>query len=342
MKPSILSKKLPIRIIGTLLITAITIVSCAPEEDPGNPGSSQLPESVVLKETALYPEGIVYSNDLDQFLVGSYYKGKVMKVDLDGNMSLFIDDDRLVSVVGLAIDSKRKRLVVTNSDSGFGEGSDASTIGQIAEVLVYDLNTADLILEVDLSGLIQGGHFINDVVVDPDGNIYATDSFSPAIYKIDSDGNASVLVANESFMPPQGAFGLNGIVYNTAGYLITGLAYNGKLFKIPVNNPSEFTEISVSQNINSMDGLEFISDNILAVVSNNITGAPYQEAVYQLVGSNSWEEASVEFTHPATDGTFPTTLTTVRGALYVNYAYFSNLIMGLDPVQEFNIQKVNF
>ncbi|HBH06351.1 MAG TPA: hypothetical protein DDX92_07090 [Flavobacteriales bacterium] len=335
-------KKLPLKMLSIVIFTSTVFAACQKDENTDLPTTRDLPEEILLKETALYPEGIAYSSGLDKILVGSYYKGKIVQVDLEGNITPFASDDNLVSVVGLAIDEKNERLIGTNSDSGLGEKSQSSTTGVLAEVFAYDLNSGERVMSVDLSGLYLGGHFINDVALDEDGNIYATDSFSPVIYKIDEQGKASVLVSNDAFIPPQGAFGLNGIVYHPDGYLITGLAYNGELFKIPLSDPGQIQSIDVNQSVNSLDGLLLIDNQTLALVSNNFTGAPFNETVYQLKSATNWETATVQSAYLADEGSFPTTLTSIDGSVYVNYGYFQGLVSAGDPVEVFNINKVLF
>ena len=91
----------------------------------------------------------------------------------------------MVSAVGLRIDSQRDRVLVCNSDPGVSLHTDKTTQGKLAGLAVFQLSTGKLIKYLDLGGLSSGGnHFCNDIAVDDDGTAYATDSFSPIIYKI--------------------------------------------------------------------------------------------------------------------------------------------------------------
>ncbi len=300
------------------------------------------PDTILLNEASLYPEGIVYSESLKKLIVGSYYKGKIVTVDAEGNIANFISDPTLVSVVGMSIDESKNWLVVCNSDGGISLNSNATTSGRLAQVIVYDLTTGAKLRTTDLSGLYQGGHFANDIRTDNNGTCYITDSFSPIVYKISASGTASILANNTSFIPPQGAFGLNGLVFHPNNYIIVGMAYNGKLYKIPLDNPQNITEITLNTPVNSIDGLLLVDNNTIVLVSNNFTGAPFNEAVYKLTTTNNWTSATVTSTFTNLVGTYPTTVTKINTDVYVNFAYFQNLASGVNPITTFKIQKVNF
>ena len=320
-----------------LVFITLFIFSCEKED------VQKLPDSYPLQEISLYPEGIVYNDVTEKTYVGSYFKGKILTVDLFGTMSNFIIDESLVAVVGMAVDNKNNRLLVCNSDAGISLRSDNATIGQLAEIIVYNLTTGEKLKTIDLSGLIQGGHFLNDIVLDNDGNMYVTDSFSPAIYKIDGNDNPSVLVSNSIFEVPQGTFGLNGIAYHEDNYLIVGKSFGGVLYKIPLSNPNEIQEITLSSSVNSLDGLLLTDKNTLMLVSNNFTGAPFDEAVYKIETTNDWASGNIVETFTALDGEYPTTLTEINNGLYVNFGYFPELIDPISaPNDNFKLQKIKF
>ena len=88
--------------------------------------------------------------------------------------------------------------------------------------------------------------------------------------------------------------------------------------------------------------LLLIDNQTLALVSNNFTGAPFNETVYQLKSATNWETATVQSAYLADEGSFPTTLTSIDGSVYVNYGYFQGLVSAGDPVEVFNINKVLF
>jgi len=303
-----------------------------------------LPNSIEVNESGLYPEGISYNHNTQRFYLSSYHKGKIVSVDHEGTIYPFAEDSSLLTIVGMKIDPKNNRLIACNTDLGFSTNSttdENSTIGRLAKVEVYDLGTQKKISTYDLSNLYQGGHFINDLTLDTAGNIYVTDSFSPVIYKIATDGTRSVFAESSLFSVEANQFGLNGIVA-TETHLIVAKSEGAKLFKIAFNDPSDIHEITVNQNLNSIDGLLLNSQNELLVVSNNFIGEGFNEAVYKLQSLDDWNTGTVKGTFTVEGKVYPTTLTDVDGTVYVNYSYLPSLIQNKPNIDSFKIQKVTF
>lgn len=326
-----------IKSITLVALASVVLVSCL-KNDP-----EPLLESYIINEANLHPEGIAYSSSQEKIFVGSYRLGKIMMVDLEGNTSEFVDDDALITAVGIKVDDTGNRLVVTNSDLGLSIKSDPSTIGQIGQILIYDLTTGNKTKTIDLASLFLGGHFLNDLTIDNSGNIYVTDSFSPVIYKIDINGNGSVLVNNPLFQAPEGAFGLNGIVYHPDNFLIVGMAHNASIYKVPLNNPDNVQLITLNQNVNSLDGLLLDDDNTLLLASNYFQGPEFDEAIYKIETTNNWSSGSVTSSTKNFIGEFPTTMTHVNDATFVSVGFFRDLVDPTSPVvSTFTLQKIKF
>ena len=74
-----------------IFIAYFLIISCDNKEN-----ITPLPDLIELKEASLYPEGIVYYSQDEIIMVGSYHKGKILTVDIAGNLKDFIKDESLV------------------------------------------------------------------------------------------------------------------------------------------------------------------------------------------------------------------------------------------------------
>jgi len=304
---------------------------------------AQLPNEILIKSPGLYPEGLVYDNRTEAFYTTSVAQGKIVKVTKDGKVTVFADDEDLVSTIGLEIDVKRNRLIVCNSDPGASSKSSEATKGKLAAVVFYNLKTGKREKYIDLTAIApQGGHMANDVTIDNNGNLYITDSFSPIIYKVSNKGKATILINDERLAAPAGTFGLNGLVYHPNGFLIVAVYNGGKLFKIPLSNPSDLKEIELGgKPFPTIDGVLFLDNNTIALACNNLTGADFTSAVYKVNTNNNWMSANTIAVFE-TGNTFPTTLTKAGNDVFVVYAKLQMLFGGKPIVQEFEITKVKF
>jgi hypothetical protein len=152
-----------------------------------------------LKEKDLIPEGITFDPVGHKFYIGSFHKGKIVSVDQNGFISDFAKkgQDGLMPVLGMKVDAKKRILWVVNS---FGRAN--SSISQEhygkSGVFKYDLETGLLIKKYMLPQ--EEGHFLNDLALHPNGDVYLTDSNIPAVYKIEKHADTlEKFVALEGF-----------------------------------------------------------------------------------------------------------------------------------------------
>lgn len=277
-----------------------------------------------IYETDLYPEGIEYDIRGDRFLISSITRGDIGQVK-DGEYTVWISNPEFTSTLGLHIDHTTKRVLITNTNID----------GSLAELFAYDLS-GNFLFKSDLGILSAGGHLANDVSVDRHGNAYVTDSYGGIIYKVDPKGAAEIFIQDEAFTPPPGAFGLNGIDYHPRGFLIVSRADTNELFKIPLNDPQNFSKIQFSAALYSPDGLYLKNPNELLVVSNDFGGE--NSRVQTLRTRDGWETATLtdDFLTP---GSFLTTVTVKRSTPYVLSAHLDVLLSG-GSSDVFSILKV--
>ncbi|MGW8248409.1 MAG: hypothetical protein ACWGOV_09890 [Acidiferrobacterales bacterium] len=246
----------------------------------------QAPDVVSIKVPALYPEGMDYDAKGKRFIVSSMHEGTVGQVTDDGSYKPFVTDSNLVSSVGLRVDAARNRLLVCNSDPGASVHTKKENQGKFAGLGIYDLSSGKLIKYIDLAALSKGGgHFCNDIAIDDAGNIYATDSFSPIIYKIDTKDDPSILLEDKRFTGD--GFNLNGLVYKD-GYLVVAKYNEGLLFKVPVDKPTDYKEVKIDQKLVGADGLLWGPDGSLIVIANLSTNK-----IFKLTSPDNWDSAKV-------------------------------------------------
>ncbi len=298
-----------------------------------NHDEDELPEQIIITETALFPEGIEYDQKSKRYLVSSLTRGTIGQVDDQGNYEPFIEDDDFVSTIGIHIDHPGKRLLVCVSDPNEGD---------LAALGIYDLPSGERLAFTnlgDISGAPDAPHFANDVANDMQGNAYVTDSFYPVIYKVDKEGNASVFLEDDTFRPSPGGFGLNGIVFHPMGFLIAAFSETATLYKIPLDDPENFSEISVDEPLINPDGLYLSRNQQTLLVVDNAQGSADGKVV-ALESEDGWETTEVEGIFE-TGAVTPTTVTQRGKAYYVIYAHLNELFSGNLSREEFEITKVD-
>ncbi|MFH9354174.1 hypothetical protein [Kitasatospora sp. NPDC017646] len=295
-----------------LLGTAGTLPAAAAAHCPA-------PAVITGHAPALVPETAVWDQAHHRFLVGSMRHGTVSAVALDGTVRTLIDDPgTLTEIAGLRIDQVHRRVLVTNLDNGIGERSGPATLGRVAGIAAYDLDTGRRLYYTDLAAVAGdgGSHLANDIAVAPDGTAYVTDSFAPIVYRVGPDGTGSVLLRDERLAPAPGAYGLNGIAYRD-GRLVLGKWDDGTLWQIPLRDPAAVRRVEIADGgaLLHLDGIFARPDGTIAGVTNAFYGAG-RDAEVELRSDDHWRTARLTAVRPSADPT-PTAVTTgPAGALY--------------------------
>jgi len=143
-----------------------------------------------LAETDLLTEGIAYDPREKAFYVGSVHHRKILRVGRTGRVSEFVTEgrDSLWSPLGMKVDPVRRVLWVAVAAlpqmSGFVRSDDGRT-----GLFRYDLGSGRLTgrFLVRPDGV---GHALGDVTISRSGDVYASDSRSPAIYLVRAGGDS--------------------------------------------------------------------------------------------------------------------------------------------------------
>ena len=304
---------LPLPIV-TSLLGSIAFANSASADSPVTMAGNDLAR---IETGPIYPEGIEYNPATQKFLLGSFREGSVYAVDGNGNSELLIRDERLVTVLGIRVDATRNRLLVTASDLGVSLRRSAPGPNKYAALGIYELSTGKPLHFVDLGALRPSGenHLANDLAVDDDGNAYVTDSLAPVIYRVDVNGNASVLLDNKEMFSGDGV-NLNGIVFHPKGYLIVVKKNDGSLFKVPLNNPEQFSRIRTPQPFVAGDGLVLANGENLIVIANRI-GSTISNTAFALNSIDDWNSAQIGGVFKFAGDDYPTTGAVKDGRIFV-------------------------
>ncbi|MET7283112.1 hypothetical protein ABZS29_33100 [Kribbella sp. NPDC005582] len=259
---------------------------------PAAPAQALATEVSITGRTAdRYPEGIAWDPARRAFLVGSIATGRISVVGRDGVPHPFGVAPG-VSTFGLHVDAPRNRVLVTYADIGAGERSSEATSYQESGVAVYDLRNGRLLRRIDLNtprlNPASGKHGANDLAIDAVGNAYVSDPAGDAIYKIDRGGRASVLVRDARLRSD--SIGVNGIVWDSAGFLLAVRYDTGVLLRI--TPAGRMSEVAVGKRLVGGDGLAMTRNHRLIAVTNKL-GAPGVEEVTVLSSVDGFRSARV-------------------------------------------------
>jgi sugar lactone lactonase YvrE len=288
-----------------------------------------LPDTVTISDPGRFPEGIEWDAQAGRFLLGSLRDGSVVAVADDGTITPFIDvPEEGLSSVGLHIDQNTNRLLVAYGNPAVF--SDPSAAGRAA-IGIYDLETGEQLHFVDMSELYEGGHFANDLTVDADGNAYVTDTFSPVIYQVTPEGEASVFIEDERLNF------INGIDFSPDGYLLVSASADASLWKIPVDDPSAISQVELIQPFGA-DGMLLTPEGDLIAVANLVgEDGSTRSALISVSSADDWATATVD-TEFETQGV--TTAAYRDGEIYAIYAML-NQMGSATPPETFDIQRID-
>ena len=169
-----------------------------------NPPVLQARPAFTIKETNLIPEGIAWSAKQKRFYLGSV-KRKIIEVDSTGQARDFAPaaKNELGVVVGLRVDDLRGQLWAVSEQI-------SPQPGLVRGIFRYRLSDGKLLQNYPVKG--GQADLVNDLVVAPDGTLYATASNSGSLIRI-SPGSSFA----EVFLPPHSLPDPNGISVSRDG-----------------------------------------------------------------------------------------------------------------------------
>lgn len=294
-------------------------------------------QRINFKAPMMYPEGTAYNPAKNIFYISSVKTGTIGIVDAKGMYKPFYEDSTLKSSYGMEIDTKRNKLWVCTGDANYSKFSDSVTYKKMIRLIGLDLNTGRKTDDIDLSNLVEGKHFANDITMDDKGNLYITDSYSPVIYKVDAQQQPSVFAKSDWFKSID--VGLNGIEWHPQGFLLVAHNTTGQLFKVDMAQPERITKIQMKTFFPGADGLLWDAEGNLVLIQNKGVNK-----AFQLVSKDNWQSAEVKaYTLVADRLHYPTTGTLNNKKVYVLNSKLNEVTdPTVPPSKEFSLQQVRF
>ena len=231
--------------------------------------SNESPEGVAqrafqLGDSDLIAEGMAYSENRHEFYVSSVRKRKILCIKSTGEESdSSLPNDSLWSVMGMAVDQKRQILWAATSALGQMEGFREDLRGRAA-IVKYDLRKGTLVGRWEVSP-VGTGHTVGDLTLDNAGDVYATDSQAPNIYRLTSDGKFELYLTSNQFVS------LQGIAWSKDNKLLYVSDYARGVFVIdPKRKRVHLMAPLRNETLLSIDGLYWY-DGTLIATQNDIS-----------------------------------------------------------------------
>ncbi len=228
---------------------------------------------ITIDTERFFPEGSTV-DAAGNFYIGSMDLGSIVKVPAGTTTpASFIEpsmENGLVSVLGLYADDARNTLWACSSDAGNGQLAGSAPVALKA----FDMTTGALTGSWDwpaarkpIAGAPVNG-FCNDITVDDDGNVYATDSWYPRILVLKNGRNKLKEWVYDKKVFPQTQWHLNGIdIDEDAGILYAVENHPGTLYAVdmmPNGNAGSVSVVDTSRPLLSPDGLKVVAEGMLA------------------------------------------------------------------------------
>jgi len=283
-----------------------------------------------LESPALYPETLVAEPAGAGFLFGSFRQGAIYRVSLDGRATRLVDDPRLCSVLGIAVDARRGRIWAVNADLGVSLRPSTRGPKQLAAVGVYDLKTGANIDYFELESLADGPHLLNGIALDDAGTAYVTDSFAPVIYRVELGTKPRILVRDARFLGE--GVNLNGVVVHPDGYLLVVKKSDGTLFKVQLSEPVSISPVAHDAALPGGDGLLLTDSRHLVVVSNQ-TPRARRNSLIALESLDGWRSSKSLGILPL-GSDYPTTAALRDDVIYVVSSQLNDLISSTPDQRE--------
>ena len=244
--------------------------------------------AVQLRDKTMIAESVAFDPKAKMFYAGSIHQRKIVTVDAKGAESEFSTvDDGLFAVLGMKVDAKRGVLWVATSAIPQMRGFTEADKGR-SGVFKYDLRTRKLLKKYLLPTGEQ--HMLGDVWLDAAGNVFATDSVSPNIYRIDAAKDTiRPFVTSDLFAS------LQGITAGAKANEIFVADYAKGIFRIDLTSKA-ITQLKPDANVTvlGIDGLYFHRGRLIAI-QNGIT--PNRVAAFSIEGDRITSTTVLEANH---------------------------------------------
>lgn len=297
------------------------------------------PHIISFRSPNLYPEGITW-DPLDQhFIVGSFRDRAIHSVSDAGVVDTLVSDLSLpenVTFLGLTVDNHHRRLLAVLHAM--------EPLPPFNALAAYDLRSRKRLFLAPLYGDADSDssvsrHIANDVTVDFAGNAYVTNAAANFIWKVNAKGEASIFSRSRVFTEypvdhtsPYSFCGLNGILYNSNGYLLVVQSNTGKMFKVDADDGTARL-VLLPRDLPWADGIAARKDGVVVVIS--------QRRAWFLKSDDGWAQGAIFDETALEPEGFPTSVTIGGGErVYVIFGHVEEGHFRKGEREVFSIEEI--
>ena len=213
-----------------------------------------------INEKGLVPESVAYDPVTKVFYISSVYKRKILSLDQKDEVRDFATErDGLWSVMGMKVDARRRFLWVCTAAHPQMMNYRAEENGS-SGIFKYDLRSGKLLKKYLLANKPKP-HWLGDLVINSAGDVFASDSISPAIYVVrQGSDNLEVFLEGQPFTSPQ------GLAFTSDEQSLFMADYAKGIFLIDLKT-RKVTELLPAPNstLLGIDGLYYYKDTLVGV-----------------------------------------------------------------------------
>ncbi len=212
-----------------------------------------------LTEKGLIAESIAYDPQTKTFYISSVHKRKIISINAKGEAKDFAtQDDGLWAVLGMKVDAKRNLLWACTSAVNQAANVKAEDKGK-SGILKFDLKAGKL-LKTYLIPDRTAQHWLGDLLIAPNGDVFATDSAKPSVYVLRA-GKEEI----ETFLEDKSFVNLQGLDFSSDGKLLFVADYAKGVHVVDLKTKSVIL-LAVPSNVTMLgiDGLYFYKGSLIA------------------------------------------------------------------------------
>lgn len=255
---------------------------------------NQSQKAFSLEDKTLIAESVAFNPKTQTYYMGSVHQRKIVAIDKNGVASDFSKPvDGLWSVLGMRVDAERGFLWVCTTAFPQMKGFTAADKGR-AGIFKYELATGKLVKTYFLPP--GEDHALGDLIMDRDGNVFATDSVAPVIYRIAAKGDTI-----EEFLRSKTFASLQGLAFDQSGINLFVADYSKGIFRVDMSSKAIFQQ-KPAENITllGIDGLYHHNGSLIAIQNgvnpNRVTRLSVMKD--QIVAQDTLEANHPDFDEP--------------------------------------------